>query len=521
MSAAEREKSLDRRVTYAAKVSACRHTRGTQTSAIVDCVDSLLAHFVLLLTPLPSVHFERRNGVALECKDCKLCGSKGRFFHHSALSRAINGTPMRCAAVDRRHAGEKQTRRFTPGIRLGHAWSDATRKAVPRPSEPPATVPVRFGPIALAPTLTLANVGWDSNVFNQQTDVDSPDDFIAIVRPEVRAWMRLGRGRLSGRSAVDFAYFERYQHERSIDPDVEARLDVPFTRVMPYVAGRWVRAKQRFGFEIDERIRRHEDSQLVGVDVRVGPRTSLDLSGRRNRLKFEGESVSDDPLVSEFYDYTSHGAALAVRRQLTPLTSFTVTADGHRDRFDLDPERDTDSLRFTAGFEFKPFALISGRAYAGWQRVDLTAPGSPPFTGTVASVDLAYTLLGATRFGVQFQHDLSYSAIEGQHAYLLSGVSVSVNHRLGGRWDVGARIGRHRLSYGVFAPLDDAVGGSPPSLTPADREIIEQYGGEIGYRFGPDMRVAVDVGHDHRRSTVTAGREYQRTRAGMSLDYRF
>ena len=100
---------------------------------------------------------------------------------------------------------------------------------------------------------------------------------------------------------------------------------------------------------------------------------------------------------------------------------------------------------FVSGFDFKPFALISGRAYAGWQRVEWSRPDPQRFTGVVASMDLAYTLLGATRFAVRAQRDVSYSAMQGQHAYLLSGGTVSVNHRLSGRWDVGARVGRHRI----------------------------------------------------------------------------
>ena len=391
-------------------------------------------------------------------------------------------------------------------------------QGVPSPGEPPASAPMRLGPVVLAPTLTLSN-GWDSNVFNLPADLNPPDDITAILRPEVHAWLRLGPARLSGRGTVDFVYFRDYENERSVDFDDEVRLQMPLARVMPYVAGGWARARQRFSYEIDQRVLRHEDWQLVGAEVRVGPRTSFDLSGRRQRLEFDDEPSFGDPFVTQFYDLTSRGIALTFRQQLTPLTSFAVTAGAHHDRFDMDPQRDTDSFRVSAGFDFKPFALISGRAYAGWQQVELIAPGSSTFTGVVASIDLAYTLLGATRFTVQAQRDISYSAIQGQHAYLLSGVTLLANHRLNGQWDVGARVGRHRLSYGVFAPTGNP--DVPPPLSATYRETVTQYGGDIGYRFGPDTRMAMNVYRSTRGSTVADGREYERTLVGWSLEYRF
>src|SRR4029453_2143080 len=112
--------------------------------------------------------------------------------------------------------------------------------------------------------------------------------------------------------------FREYDNERSVDFDNEARLEIPLARLMPYVAGRWARGRQRFNYEIDQRVLRHEDSQLVGVELRVGPRTSFDLSGRRARLEFDDQPRFGEPLVTGFYDYTSRGISLTLRQQLTP-----------------------------------------------------------------------------------------------------------------------------------------------------------------------------------------------------------
>jgi Putative beta-barrel porin 2 len=208
---------------------------------------------------------------------------------------------------------------------------------------------------------------------------------------------------------------------------------------------------------------------------------------------------------------------VALRHELTPLTSVAMTVNRNHDRFDVDPWRDSNSLGIYSGLEFKPFALIDGKAYVGWARYKLVEPGSPSFNGLVTAVDLGYTLLSATRFAIQAERDVEYSAIKGQHAYLYSGVTGSVNHRLGDSWVVGVRTGWHVLSYGLLLPESELGGGA----NDANEEIVTEFGGEVGYSLGPDTRLAFQVARHHRRSTVGSAREYERVRAGMSLSCRF
>jgi hypothetical protein len=198
-----------------------------------------------------------------------------------------------------------------------------------------------------------------------------------------------------------------------------------------------------------------------------------------------------------------------------------VTVDRRRDRFDLGSERDSNSLGISSGLEFKPFALVSGRAFVGWNRVELLGTGAPSFRGLVTSVDLAYTLLGATRLTVQAERGLSYSAMRDQHAFLLAGVKGSIVRRMGANWDIGGRVGRHRASYGFF-DLSSQQGSVAQSSAPRrEHEIFREYGGQLGYLVGPDTRIALDVVRYRRRSTLDASRQYNVTRAGMSLTYRF
>lgn len=382
--------------------------------------------------------------------------------------------------------------------------------------DPPEAVGMRLGPLALAPAIALNNIGWDSNVFQLPVDLNPVGDFTFTFRPELQGWLRLGRARATFNGAVDFAYFRDYSSERSADTTYYARIELPDSRINPYVSTRGLNGKQRFSFEIDERTRRKEETYTGGVIVRLGKRTQVDVAGVRRRFDFTHTDTLVDPLISDFYDYTSHGLSLTVRRDLTPLTTLTVAMDGHQDEFDVGAQRNSKAFGVTSGLEFKPFALLNGRALFGWNRVELDDVDRSIFSGFVTSVDLAYTLLGSTRLGIQAERGLSYSAMRGQHAFLLERVKGSVVHRLSADWDIGGSIGRYRASYGLFLnalPLpDDAI--------EPNREIVTDYGGELGYRLGPHTRIAGNAIHYRRRSTIS-GREYRVTRAGMSIAYRF
>lgn len=388
----------------------------------------------------------------------------------------------------------------------------------PASSEPPETVPFRLGPVALAPTLTLTNFGWDSNVFQQQAAAGPVGDVTATGVPEIQSWVRVGRARVSTHSTFAYFYFQQYASERSLDQEHEARVELRMGRLTPYIAGDWVKARQRFGFEIDQRIGRQQKAALAGLEFRLGPRTKIDASATRGRWEFDSSDEFSDPFADQLYDYTSEGFTVVVSRDLTPFTSLAAGIDKHQDRFDNDPGRDSNSESVTAGLEFKPLAMIHGSAYVGWHRLYRVTPGSGEFSGPVAEADLAYTLFGATRFAVQIHRDITYSALRSQHAYLLTGVRAAVNHHLAGNWEVGARIGRYRQSYGLF---DSTTSDNASGQFNAGREIITEYSGEVAYWFSRKIRMAFGFNREQRGSSFGAPRDYERTRSGLSLQYRF
>jgi hypothetical protein len=376
------------------------------------------------------------------------------------------------------------------------------------------TARFQLGPLALAPAIRITNFGFDTNVFNEADDPTS--DLTAVFSPAVDGWLRLGRVRVSGRSELDFVYFNELAAQRSVDSDHDVRVELHASRLRPYAAGRFTNTRHRRNVEIDALARRREEVAAIGLDFRLSGKTTIGVVTSRFRTEYERDAVFLESRLARVLNRSATAEGASVRYAVTPLTTIVVEGERRRDRFDRAPERDADSIRFTPGLDFKPFALVSGRARIGFRRHRFLDPRIPEFRGAVASIELHYTLLGATRFTVQADRDLSYSYRVQEADYLQTGITGSVTRRLPGRWDVTATAGRHHLLY-------RALGATGPGGIGADSptESVVRYGGGFGFRAGSGSRLGVQVERRQRHSDLSTRREYERLRVTTSLTHAF
>jgi hypothetical protein len=164
-----------------------------------------------------------------------------------------------------------------------------------------------------------------------------------------------------------------------------------------------------------------------------------------------------------------------------------------------------------AGAEFKPTALISGRAHVGYRRFVSRVSTQPNVAGVVASVDLAYTFADALRFGVRVERDLGHSYSFSERYFAWTDLRFSVTRRVNSRWDITAMAGRRLLDY--RGALGTASGAEP-----VDHAL--RYGGAIEYRIGHTTTFGVNAEYYVRDSELT-GRSYDRLRLLSSVAYRF
>lgn len=366
---------------------------------------------------------------------------------------------------------------------------------------------MRLGPLGLTPSIAITDVGVDTNIYS--TADDPQRDYTAKLAPTLVSAIRMRNARLSGKTALGFNYFQKARRYRSLD-DVkqDGQFALLWNRLTPRIVGSYGRVRDRPNLEIDARVRQFTQRIGAGADLRVGPRLNVMVGADRARINFEAEQFRGIDLRSVL-DRRSEQARTDIRMALTPLTTFVMTADAARDRFDTSRVRNANLGGVTAGFDIKPAALISGTAIVGYRRVDLLDAALPDYSGVVAEVAVNYTLLGRTKFALTGRRRVEYSFEPTEPYYVATGAGLTLTQALGGGWDVRGIGSRDGLVYRRLTSLE--IGARR-----LDR--LQMYGAGVGHRVGTDGRIGVDVIHASRHSPERT-RGFEGWRVGGSFIY--
>lgn len=395
---------------------------------------------------------------------------------------------------------------------LALVWP-ATVRAQDIAHDPGADAAIHLGPVGLTPRLALRNIGIDSNVLNAS---GSPQrDFTATFAPGADLWLSIGRARLSSRTDVGWIYFKELADQRSFEINQQGRLDLVLTRLVPHVGGGYLRTRQRPNLEIDARALRTTTSGDGGVLFRAGPKLSVDTSLAYRNFEYAEEQAIENVRLATALNHTEQEVTGTVRYVLTPLTTFVLLITDEHDRFQFSPLRDSNSSRIAPGLEFKPFALISGKASAGYRHFDALSASVPDYSGLVAAVDVTYTMRDATRFAVVFNRDVEYSFELTSPYYVSHGGGVTLTQAIGTSWDAIGRVSRTTLSYQALA---EVTGAGLEIASRSDR--VFTYGGGLGCRTAANLHFGIDADWTER-SSVLAGRSYTGFRLGGSVTYGF
>jgi hypothetical protein len=93
------------------------------------------------------------------------------------------------------------------------AVTAARASAQTEEADPADSARFRVGALRFTPSITLTNLGVDTNVFN---DANNPQrDTTAAIGPAVNLWLKAGRSRLSGKVSGQYLYFNNYDSQRS------------------------------------------------------------------------------------------------------------------------------------------------------------------------------------------------------------------------------------------------------------------------------------------------------------------
>jgi hypothetical protein len=387
------------------------------------------------------------------------------------------------------------------------AFADAAlAQQVPSTSEDPvAEAPVRFGILAFDPRLGLTDFGWDTNVFNSNTNAQR--DFTFTLVPGTAMYLRTGRGLFTADGQLELVYFSQFESERSVNSDVFGQYEFRFNRMRPYASASWLDTRQRPGYEIDARARHYERDYHAGTDIRVGSKGTMRVDVRNLDYTFAGDAVFNGRALRQELNRRLRAAEIAWRQQLTVLTTWVTRMSRETERFEFENDRDSGSLRVSTGVELGRLALIRGTAFVGYRALEPAKAGIlPGFSGVTADIDVAYTAPTQTRLSAAVDRDIQYSYDSATPYYLQTGWTVTLTQRIIGRWDAELSGGRDRLSYQALRLSDRRT------------DHVNRYGGSVGYTIGQELRMAFAV-QSYYRSSDLLGRQYESIHAGISVTY--
>lgn len=365
---------------------------------------------------------------------------------------------------------------------------------------------IRVGPLGLTPRISLRNFGVDTNVLH--SDDTSRKDFMATFVPELDSWMRVGRLRVAGISTAEWTYFGRTTTERSVGRGSSGMAELQLSHFSPYGGASYLRTEQSPSLEIVSRVPQTTTSSSLGVSTTLFPLLRLDVEGVHTSYGVQ-EVTPETVQYATALNRRVTNVTVSGNYELTPLTTLVVRSGVQRDRFDLSPLRNSDSFMVTPGLEFKPFALISGRAFIGYRRFSALDPSVPDYSGMTAEVNTTYIAREMTRVMVAIRRDLQYSYEITQPYYIATTADFTVTQMLGPGWDVVGRAGRGRMAYRNVGGSDTAAGR---------KDGMANWGVGLGRHLTSGVRVGFDVDYQ-RRVSVIDGREFHGFRLGGSVTY--
>ena len=260
------------------------------------------------------------------------------------------------------------------------------------------------------PSIGIANLGIDQNVFNERRGSAAEERLHVDVHAENRlCGCRMGRSWLSGTIDEEIVWFQKYSSERSANSRFLAdgacrphwfnlNLNASYTKAANVRDMKSTCARRGRSSAYRPRLKARIMSKTFSACAANG-RTSISTT----RRSFRNANLHDE------LNHVTTSGALTLRHQITPLTS--IEFNGRVPKIDSSSRRCGTRPRPSFGtvtVTFDPFALIRGTASFGFRNFRPDSPDVPGYTGGTMALDLAYTLLGMTRFAVRGARDIQY-----------------------------------------------------------------------------------------------------------------
>ena len=374
------------------------------------------------------------------------------------------------------------------------------------PESEPLAGTVALGPVRLAPGLTIREIGWDSNVFDE---AENPrEDYVASLLPDTSAFLLLRFFKLAGYAGGDLRYYKNYQRERSTGYLVRGRADILLSKLRPFVAGGRHKMRTRPNGEIDVRADRQETEVSGGVAFDVSRYGQIYAAANRFTTEFE-DAFEDNVALGPALNRHSYEYSGGVRTELTPLTALTLSGAYVEDQFHIEPIRNATSRSVDATLRFAADAIVAGFASVAFKDFKPVDPLVRGYRGLVWKVGLMYPVLDVGRVNFQTNRGNEYSFDIAEGYYLENTYTLSYTHRLFGNVDASVTGSKSVFDYGFTA------------TSPAREDKLDSVLGGVGYNLPNRTRISVNYEYSRRRSPELDERNYDRRRVFLAWNFAF
>lgn len=365
-----------------------------------------------------------------------------------------------------------------------------------------------IGNVRFAPGMTVREIGWDSNVFDEPEQDGPKSDFVVAVQPDVSAFTRLRFARISAYAGSELTYYNTYESERSVGHTARARVDLLFSRVRPFFGVGEIETRLRPNGEIDTRADRQETELSGGLAFDLSPYSLVYASAYEWKNVFEN-AFEDGIDIGRSLTRDSNNYQAGIKTDITPLLSVQLFAAYQEDSFPHDPIRNSASWNGNAIFSFAPDAVVSGFVTVQYRDLNPVDPEITPYRGLLGSLSLSYSFLEVGRLSVALARGLEYSFVSAEAYYLEQSATVAYTHRLVGDIDAQVRGSLSAFEYDARRTL------------PQHTDSLASYGGSVGYNLRNRTRIALNFEQARRRSLALPERNYERRRAYLSWLFAF
>lgn len=364
------------------------------------------------------------------------------------------------------------------------------------------------GPIRFAPGVTVREIGYDSNVFDESAEEGPKEDWVIAVNPDISAFARTRFVRISAYGGSELTYYHEYESERSVGYAGRGRLDLLFSKVRPFVGAGRARTRTRPNGEVDTRANRIEEELSAGLAFDLSPTSLIYGSWIQNRNEYEN-AFEDGIDLSRALTRQRDEYQAGLKTDLTPLLSVQLYGRRAEDIFRFEPIRNATGTSALATFRVAADAVFTGVITVGYLDLQPVDPKSRPFRGFTGSAAISYPLLEIARLSVTAARATEYSFDASDAYFVENSVMVAYTHRLFSEVDLQLRGGRSVFDYSARVDV------------PARTDTLDTAAGSLGYNLRNRTRIALNYEINKRRAPELPRRNYDRRRIYLSWLFAF